>query len=80
MRRSLCLRDQMKLFIWEGAGVLSDYTDGMIFAIADDLESARRIIDESACEGEYPATPTEIVDLSNLSYLEPKAWYCWGGG
>ena len=28
----------MKIFVWEGDGVLTDYTNGMIVAIAADLD------------------------------------------
>ena len=71
----------MKLFIWEGAGVLTDYTDGMIVAMAGDLAAAHRAIskEDSVAVSNYPANPTETVDLGPIR-KRPRAWVMWGGG
>lgn len=73
----------MKLFIWEGDGVLQDYTSGMIVAMAPDLETALETIKGicSHCMGSFPMQPTEIVDLGTTSEpVTPSAWLTWGGG
>lgn len=71
----------MKLFIWKGPGVLSDYTDGMIVAIAPDVETAAvEITKANGWETHaYPHSPTEVIELGNVAAM-PKAWVCWGGG
>ena len=76
-RASASALDLMYLYIWEGEGVLTDYTDGMILAIAPDLETAHKIIQADTC-GSYPDTPTRIIDLTKNT--SPEAWLCWGGG
>ena len=70
----------MKLFVWEGSGVLTDYSDGLIVAVAPDLESALKAIEVKCyyAEGAFPPHPTTIVDLDQVS--NPQAWLVWGGG
>lgn len=41
----------MKLFIWQGPDVLTDWTSGMIVAIAPTLEEALKTIETQ--EGKY---------------------------
>ena len=36
--------DKLKLFVWEG--VLTDYTDGVMFALAETKEEAKDIINK----------------------------------
>jgi hypothetical protein len=66
----------MNLYIWEGNGVLTDYSDGMIIALANTQEQAESIVDVYDRKN-YPAEPTEIIDLTKA--FVPKAWICWGG-
>ena len=68
----------MKLFIWEGAGVLEDYSNGMIVVMAETLEDAHREIEKvcNYCQNSYPPIPTETIDLANA---QPKAWLVYGG-
>lgn len=72
----------MKLYVWEGDGVLEDYSTGMIVALAPDLEGALAAI-RSACDycmKSFPTDrPTEVIDLGHVT-AEPKAWLTWGGG
>jgi len=70
----------VKLFIWTGDGVLTDYTNGMICAIAPDLESALKAIEVSCnyCSGAFPPSPTEVIDIGPDT--PSKAWTYWGGG
>jgi hypothetical protein len=70
----------MKLFVWED--VLTDYTSGMVVAIAKDVDEARRV----ACGGdvdsgnwiarELSAKP-EVIDLDDP---KAQAWIVYGGG
>lgn len=70
----------MKLFIWEGGGVLTGYTDGIIVALGKDLEDALKAIKrtQSYAVGNFPSKPTKIIDLDNRK--ASAAWLCWGGG
>jgi hypothetical protein len=69
----------MKLFVWEN--VLTDYTSGMVVAIAKDVDEARRV----ACEGDdclqYHsddlARDPEVIDLDDP---KAQAWVVYGGG
>lgn len=64
---------QLKLFVWEN--VLRDYTSGVIFALAEDVDSARKLI--CAVHGEVVASETvkepQVFD-------SPVAFAQWGGG
>lgn len=71
----------LKLFIWEGDGVLTDYTDGMIIAIGRDLEQALKVVEKKCayCMRSFPThRPTQVIDLDHN--LQPEAWVCYGGG
>lgn len=65
----------LKLFVWRD--VLTDWTSGVMFAYAPDVETARRML----CEGEPEggAVSTELT-------AEPEVWgtancmKVWGGG
>lgn len=76
----------MYLYIWEGDGVLTDYTSGMIVALAPNLDEAYKAI-FSVCDyaryerdgvlhSSFPEYPTTIVDLNTA---KPQAYVCWGG-
>ena len=76
------------LYVWEGDDVLTDYTNGLICAIADSLEDAYRVIERDdglatyQHEGEervfnFPKHPTTIVPLDSPQSM---AFTCWGGG
>ena len=70
----------MKLYVWEGDGVLEDYTSGMIVAIAEDLEGALAAI-RAKCDYCFqsfpPDRPSQVIDLDDA---KPEAWVTWGGG
>ena len=58
----------MKIFVWEGDGVLTDYKNGMIVAIAADLESALLAIEAKCdyCMQSFPNhKPTQVVELGD---------------
>ena len=65
----------MKLFVWEGHGVLTDYSDGMICVLANDLEEALKLIREkyNHAMGSFPPDKYKIIE-------KPEAFICWGGG
>jgi hypothetical protein len=72
----------MKLFVWEGDGVLTGYSNGMIVAVAEDLESALNAVAAKCghCMSSFPNhKPSQIIDL-NAGTRPTEAWVCWGGG
>lgn len=71
----------MKLYVWEGDGVLTDYSNGMVVALAPDLESALNAVAKVAdyAMNSFPThKPSEVIDLGEVA-IEPKAWLTWGG-
>lgn len=66
---------ELKLFLWEGNGVLTDYSNGMICVLAEDLEQALKLIEEKTphAMGNFPPTGYRIIE-------NPEAFTCWGGG
>ena len=72
----------MKLFVWEGDGVLEDYTSGMVVAVAVDLQAALKAVEQVCPYGmnSFPChQPTSTLEVGSVSDA-PKAWVCWGGG
>ena len=67
---------KLKLFVWEGDGVLQDYTSGMICVLATDLQQAFNLIREKY----------DDYYLNDLARIEPKvieepeAFAVYGGG
>tara|TARA_R110002012_G_scaffold270785_1_gene455862 strand:+ start:635 stop:856 length:222 start_codon:yes stop_codon:yes gene_type:complete len=70
----------LKLFVWED--VLEDHTCGIMFALAKNVEEARKVIlDKSEKEDEYMskilqrdlASEPKVIDSS-------EGFYVWGGG
>ncbi len=71
------MKRKMRLYVWEG--VLTDYTDGVMVAVAPSVAEARKVLraqhpDSSMVEMDSAQEPTEI-DLS-----KPWALAVWGGG
>lgn len=69
------MRKKMKLFVW--TDVLTDYTSGIMFALAKDAEEARKLLREKCSyipDADLGQTPDEY-DLNT-----PLAFYIWGGG
>ena len=67
--------EELKLFVWEGDGVLTDYTNGMVCVLAHNFEEAIKLIDE---KGSYylqniPINKYKIITI-------PEAFLCYGGG
>lgn len=42
------MTEKLKLFVWEGRGVLQNYTSGMICVLAHNLEEALRLIEKKS--------------------------------
>lgn len=74
----------MKLFVWYGDGVLTDWTNGQITALAPDLEQALKAIEDECnwCMDSFPNDkPNDVIDLGKCSKkVEIQAWVTWGGG
>tara|TARA_R110002020_G_scaffold340130_1_gene555133 strand:- start:898 stop:1119 length:222 start_codon:yes stop_codon:yes gene_type:complete len=70
----------LKLYVWEG--VLTDYTDGCMFALAKNVEEARKVIlDKSEKEDEYMSKILQRDLASEPKVIDnPKGFYVWGGG
>jgi hypothetical protein len=72
----------LALYIWEG--VLSDYTDGLVVALAGSLEEAHAAVRAKAptaatilFDRKDPWPPTKVLPVAGA---EPEAWVVEGGG
>lgn len=63
----------LKLFLWEG--VLTDYTSGMMGALAPDVETARKLLLEQCS-----FIPKSDLEQEPQVITEMSAFHCWGGG
>lgn len=65
---------KLKLFVWED--VLCDYTCGIMFALAPDVETARKILlekeDSNLIKSELMADP-DVIETE-------EGFVVWGGG
>lgn len=72
----------MKLFIWEGKGVIETYGTGLIVAIAEDLDGAVEVVlAQNRCNEEnFPADkPTKVIEIgAGHPDPAPAAWICEG--
>lgn len=67
--------ENLKLFVWEN--VLCDYTCGVMFALAKDVESAREMLSG----GEYEnLIPIDEINEEPIVYTHPMAIAVVGGG
>lgn len=69
------MRKKLALYVWEN--VLTDYTDGIMFALAHDAEEARRLI--VAKEGALSPV-LEGLGAEPTVITEPEGFAVWGGG
>ena len=67
------MRQRLRLYVWED--VLSDYTSGVMFALAPSLEEARRMLIETGV-----AAVEHAVTEPHKVYDRPFALALWGGG
>ena len=66
---------RMKLYVWQD--VLTDYTGGMIVALAPDLETALNMA-EGIIRADMGKVDPIVIDLDGTP--EPAFWHVWGGG
>ncbi len=71
-------RKRNKLFVWEG--VLTDYSSGMVVALAPSLEAAYALLETQF--GEYSMTEIRATEPTVIDSLtcEPQEWHVSGGG
>lgn len=67
----------LKLYIWKD--VLSDYTDGVIFALATDADSARKIVLKNAKDWEIRSFKAAMSTKPEV-HTKPYGFAVWGGG
>jgi hypothetical protein len=67
------MNEKLKLFVWED--VLTDYTSGVMFALAPDVETARKLLLEKCSY-----LPKEDLMKEPSVYTKPFALDVWGGG
>lgn len=86
-KESTMSKQELKLFVWED--VLTDWSSGIIFALAPDVDTARRLAAIKYMEegGEYykkfPLEDTVVWKQTSkppLVITEPEGFYVWGGG
>ena len=70
-------RKKLKLYVWEGDGVLQDHTPGMVCVLAHDWWEALTLIQQqcSYCLQNMPVLDCKVVELDH-----PEAFICFGGG
>ncbi len=69
------MKEKMKLFVWEN--VLSDYTPGLMIAVAPTVNEARKMLRKAipwVPEGDLEEQP-EIVNMT-----KPAVFWVGGGG
>jgi len=70
----------LKLFIWKN--VLTNFTSGIAFALAENAEEARKIIFAKFEKEEQYLSDTLKADLSDEPEIinTKDGFYVWGGG
>ncbi len=66
----------MNLYIWKD--VLLNFGDGIMVALAPDLETARKILRKQPglkTEQDVDREPTEVIEFGSK---DPRAWYVAG--
>lgn len=66
--------NNLKLYVWED--VLTDYTSGIAFALAESIEQAREVIREKGLS-EFRMNE---LDGDPLVVEQPEGFYFYGGG
>lgn len=62
----------MKLFVWHN--VLTDWTDGVMFAYANNVEEARKMVLQDC------GYVGKDLDQEPSVYTKPAGFAVWGGG
>lgn len=68
---------KLKLFVWYG--VRRDYTSGIAFALAKDIEEARQKIKDNSEDWEWDVYKGELMNEPKV-YGEPFGFWMSGGG
>ena len=68
------MNNNLKLYVWEG--VLVDYTEGVMFALANNVKEARKIL----LEKDYSSSVKRDLKQRPKVYTTPFALTVWGGG
>lgn len=73
------MKDQLKLFIW--TDVLRDFTPGIGFALASNVDEARHLILDKFMSDRGYQDPRLIRDLESEPVIisQPKGFYRFGG-
>jgi hypothetical protein len=67
----------LKLYVWSPA--LTDYTDGIIFALAESADHARKLVLEHNLE-QHAQSLSEEMKRPPQVYHAPVGFAVWGGG
>ena len=66
----------MKLFVWQGDGVLQDWTSGIMVVLANDIQQAREVLVSA-----FGYEPMGLdLEPQVFEVDKPIAFYEWGGG
>jgi hypothetical protein len=65
----------MNLYIWEG--VLTGYTDGMIVAIAPNLETALTAAGADYLRADMGRVTPTVIEINDNT--KPECWHVYGG-
>lgn len=68
---------KLKLFVWYG--VRQDYTDGIAFALAENVEDAREQIRKISDDWEWKGYKGELMNEPKV-YTKPFGFWMSGGG
>jgi hypothetical protein len=70
----------MKLFVWKD--VLTDYKSGIAFALAENVDEARKLILEKYEKEQSYVSDMLVSDLNTepLIIENKEGFYVWGGG
>jgi len=71
------MKKKLKLFVWEN--IRRDYTAGIGFAMAHNIEEARQKIKEQSEDWEWEAYKGELMDEPKI-YDKPYGTWISGGG
>jgi len=74
------MKKTLKLFVWKD--VLTDYTSGIAFALAENVDEARKLILEKYEKEQSYVSDMLVSDLNTepLIIENKEGFYVWGGG
>lgn len=71
------MKRKLRLFVWED--VLTDWTSGVMFALAHDVDEARRLIDPTFDPSKDDQKTSDLKQEPSV-YDSPIGFAVWGGG